>query len=312
MKFLNRYLNSVAVFEKPDDQGDNRSDAQKERDAISVEMSDATKEAPEDNSADSENTDEEEGEEGEEDEDNEDDDEDKEDDDKPETDEEKAARVAKEKEDRRQNRVQKRIDRLTASNKNYESEINKLKKQLEARPLEGVTDDDIDRMADERAAKKLAEKRVEEARVSFETMCSKLEKEATKVDPKFGDKVSNMVEEIGSPIPSTLMSVIADLDNENGGAVLNYLTDNIDEAEELYSLSERKMTQRLIRISDKLKTTESAKPKPKTRSNLPDPITPISESNVRDDTRLNGKESMDDFARKRARQVEERRKARGY
>jgi hypothetical protein len=92
MKFLNRYLNSVAVFEKPDDQGDNRSDAQKERDAISVEMSDATKEAPEDNSADSENTDEEEGEEGEEDEDNEDDDEDKEDDDKPETDEAKAAR----------------------------------------------------------------------------------------------------------------------------------------------------------------------------------------------------------------------------
>jgi hypothetical protein len=86
-----------------------------------------------------------------------------------------------------------------------------------------------------------------------------------------------MVEEIGAPIPSTMMSVIADLDNENGGAVLNYLTDNIEEAEELYAMSERKMTQRLIRISDKLKANESQLGSAKPRSNAPDPVRPIQE-----------------------------------
>ena len=313
--FLLRYLNSVKMFDAPNDQGakDTRTPAQIERDAIKVEShqgrakddnegeSDQSSESHEDEEDDDEDEDEEKEE-------NEEEDENKED----ETDEEKAARIANEKEERRQSRTQKRIDKLTASNKNYEAEIKKLKLQLEAKPIEGVTDEDIERMADERANKKLQAQLLEKAQKEFDRLCDKLESAAIKVDPKFPDKVKEMVEEIGSPIPSSLMNIIGDLDNENGGDVLNYLTDNIEEAEELYTLSERKMTQKIIRISDKLKANEKPVRNAKQRSNAPEPIKPIQERNVNNDMTLTGKESMDDFARKRAKQVEERRKARGY
>lgn len=306
MKFLTQYLNSTAFFEKPDDQGvDNRTAAQKERDSITVDVTNGRKEGDveggDDNTTDDEDD---------ENEDDEDEDEGKEDEEKQETDEEKAARIAQEKEERRQSRIQKRIDKLTASNKNYEAEIARLQKQLEAKPIEGVTEEDIERMAEERANKKLQDKLQKDAESQFFAMCDRLESEATKVDKNFPKKVEELVKEIGMPIPGTLMTIVSELDNENGGAVLNYLTDNPDEAEEIYKLSERKMTQKLIRISDKLKDVT---PKPtRQRSNVPEPVTPINERNTNSDLIITGKESMDDFARKRAKQIEERRKARGY
>lgn len=305
-------LASTALREKPDDQGvDNRTAAQKERDSITVDVTNGRKEGDveggDDNTADDEN-DEDEGEED----DSEESEEGEGEGEGKETDEEKAARIAQEKEERRQSRIQKRIDKLTASNKNYETEIANLKKQLEAKPIEGVTEEDIERMAEERANKKLQEKLQKDAETEFFKMCDRLESEATKVDKNFIKKLEALVKELEMPVPGTLMTIVNELDNENGGAVLNYLTDNPDEAEEIYKLSERKMTQRLIRISDKLKdTVHNVKPERK-RSNVPEPVSPISERSTNSDLIITGKESMDDFARKRAKQVEERRKARGY
>lgn len=297
------------MLDKPDDQGaDARTVAQKERDAIAVESHDGREEGDteggNDNTSDDENNEDED--------DNEEDDKEKEEEENNETDEEKAARVAQEKEDRRQSRIQKRIDKLTASNKNYETEIAKLNKQLEAKPIEGVTEDDIERMAEERANKKLQEKLTADAQKAFNKKCDVLEGDASKIDKNIEKKINEMVSEIGAPIPAPVIEIIFDLHEEEkiGGKLLNYLTDNIDEAEEIFSMSERRMTQRLMRISDKLKDSPS-KPA-KQRSNLPDPITTIRERNTNSDAVLTGKESMDDFARKRAKQVEERMKARGY
>jgi hypothetical protein len=308
---LLKYLNSVKMFEAPNDNGaDKRTPAQIERDAIQVESHQGRteKEAEGDDDQSSESEEDEDEDEDEDGEENEEEDES----DENETDEAKAARIAKEKEDRRQSRIQKRIDKLTASNKNFEAEVKRLKQQLEAKPIEGVTDEDIERMAEERADKKLKAQLLDKAQKEFDRLCDKLETAAAKIDPKFTTKVSEMVEELGAPIPSAMMSIIGDLDNENGGAVLNYLTENIEEAEELYAMSERRMTQKLIRISDKLKANEKPARNAKPRSNAPDPVRPIQERAVNNDMNLTGKESMEDFARKRAKQVEERRKTRGY
>src|SRR5512147_977419 len=185
-------LASTSLREKPDDQGvDNRTAAQKERDSINVDVTNGRKEGDveggDDNTTDDEDD---------ENEDDEDEDEEKEDEEKQETDEEKAARVAQEKEERRQSRIQKRIDKLTASNKNYEAEIARLQKQLEAKPIEGVTEEDIERMAEERANKKLQDKLQKDAEAQFFAMCDRLEAEAIKIDKNFGNKLKALVEEL--------------------------------------------------------------------------------------------------------------------
>lgn len=291
-----------------DAENDTRSAAQKERDSIKVTES-VTKEADTNENEKTEEQKEQEDD-SDSDEDNEDDKEDDEDKSNEETDDEKAIRVAKEKEDRKQERMQKRINRITAEKEAFKAEVDKLTKALAAKPKEGVTEEDIERLAEEKATKKLNEQRANTVQKEFEKNCDVLEKAALKINKDFADNVQEMVEEIGKPIPALMINVMAELDNENGGAVLNYLANNIDEAEELYDLSERKLTQKLIRISDKLKAEE----KPlKKKSSVPEPLKPLSEGNSGVLNKpLTGKEDMETFVRIRAKQVEERRKARGY
>jgi hypothetical protein len=114
-----------------------------------------------------------------------------------------------------------------------------------------------------------------------------------------------------------MIGILVDLDNENGGKVLNYLTQNVDEYEDIYSLSEGRMTAKLIRLSDKIKAEDDkAKAgKKKEHSNVPPPVTPVNEGrDVRTANAIpaNPTKNMDDFVRIRNAQEAERRKQRGY
>jgi hypothetical protein len=315
-----RYLNSSAAF---DAENEGKSAAQLQREAIAATMKVAE---PEDEVKEEEKEEEKEGDEKEEG-DNEDKDGDKEDDDeddkKPpenETEEQKTARLAQEreqaKEDRKQARIQKRIDKLVAERDLTRTENENLKKQLAAKAVEGLTEEEVNARAKKIAEDIVNERNTENTKKQFEKDCELLQKEALKVNKKFNDQVTEMAQEV-SPIPAIMIGILVDLDNENGGAVLNYLANNVDEYEDIYSLSEGRMTAKLIRLSDKIKEEEvKAKAgKKKEHSNVPPPVTPVNEGrDVRTANVLpnNPTKNMDDFVRIRNMQVEENRKRRGY
>lgn len=309
--FRTKFLNTAAFLSAPPDE--TRSAAQIERDSISINESTVGREPKEPEKEEKEVAEEvTENEEGEEEEGEEEEEESEEEVVASETDEQKAARVEKEKEDRKQARIQKRIDKAVANEKAAKAETEALRKQLAEKTVDGLSEEEVERRAEAKAAEKLTAKQKVDAQKEFENTCDKLEAAALKIDKDFSTKVSAMVEEIGQPIPGAMMNIIADLDNENGGDVLSYLVNNVDEAEELYGLSERKMTQKLMRLSDKLK--DAKKPPVKQRSGAPAPLTPVNEGRANQTNRpLTGKEDMEQFVRIRNKQAEEYRKSKdGY
>lgn len=193
-------------------------------------------------------------------------------------------------------RIQRRIDREVGKRKALEDEVKTLKAQLAAKPDDEkvLTEDEVETRANRKALELKAQE-------DFVRDCNKLAKDATNLDANFKKKVDAMAEDVG-PIPSQMIGILSDLDN--GGAVLNYLTDNVDEAEEIYALSPAKMGLKLAKIEEKL-----AKKVVTRISKVPNPIDPVGGKGTTPET-LTGKEPMEDFARIRAKQVEERRKAR--
>lgn len=325
MNLFTRYLNSAAVFLPPDD----AALAQRQREEINITATTHEDKNQNNNSEGGENGEEnanENNNEEDEDEDeaasdDEEDEEQKTSDEEAsnanedETEEQKAERLAKEEKARRkQERQQRKWDRLAAEKTAAEKRVRELEAQLNEQPKEGLTEEEVERRAEEKAAKKLEERQAREAQKAFEDNCDALEADAVKAanttTDQFRVKLGVMNEEIGQPVQTRLVTMLAELDNKNGGEVLNYLTDNIDEVEELYKLSDIRMSQKIIRLSDKLKAEKAPKPKPK--SNNPPPIKPINESGRKDIQNLTGKEDMDTFVKVRERQVAERQKARGY
>ena len=323
--FRNRFLNTASFLLAPPDMPneieDNRSEAQKQRDAI--EISDSTDENNNKNGSSSSDENEEDEEENEEDEEenddeNEDDDEEnknedenkKEDENKEETDEEKTARLTQEKEDRRQARQQRKWDKLAAEKTAAEKRVQELEARLKEHPVEGLTEEEVQRRAAELAATNLAEQQAKAAQKKFEDTCDSLESAAIKTDKDFSKKIVEVTSELG-PIPAPIIEVLGDLEHGNGGQVLAYLADNIDEAEDLYELRDnpRKLDRALSKISDKLKEADK-KPR-RERSALPPPIEPVGNSR-QESTRITGKESQEEFNAKRAKQIAERQAQRGY
>jgi hypothetical protein len=323
-----RYLNSAAVFDA-ENEGKSAAQLQREQIAATMKVAEPEDEKEGDNKeADKEGSEEEnEGNEDKEGDDNKDKEGDKEDDDeddkKPpenETEEQKTARLAQEreqaKEDRKQARIQKRIDKLVAERDLTRTENENLKKQLAAKAVEGLTEEEVNARAKKIAEDIVNERNTENTKKQFEKDCELLQKEALKVNKKFNDQVTEMAQEV-APIPAIMIGILVDLDNENGGAVLNYLANNVDEYEDIYSLSEGRMTAKLIRLSDKIKAEEAKVKagKKKEHSNVPPPVTPVNEGrDVRTANVLpnNPTKNMDDFVRIRNAQVEENRKRRGY
>ena len=323
--FRNRFLNTASFLlappDTPNEIEDNRSEAQKQRDAI--EISDSTDENNNKNGSSSsdenkEETDENEEDEEENDDENEDDDEEnknedenkKEDENKEETDEEKTARLTQEKEDRRQARQQRKWDKLAAEKTAAEKRVQELEARLKEQPVEGLTEEEVQRRAAELAATKLAEQQAKDAKKKFEDTCDSLESVAIKTDKDFSKKIVEVTSELG-PIPAPIIEVLGDLEHGNGGQVLAYLADNIDEAEDLYELRDnpRKLDRALSKISDKLKEAEK-KPR-RERSAVPPPIDPVGNSR-QENTRITGKETQEEFNAKRAKQIAERQSQRGY
>lgn len=314
-KFITRYLNSTAVFSPPDD----ATLAQRQREEIQITASTHENENQNDNQNGNQSQDT--GDENENDENKDEDtesgnDEDVENKDEEtnenETEEQKEKRLDKEREERKAARQQRKWDKLAAEKTAAEKRVKELEAQLAEKPNEGLSEEEVERRAEEKANQKLQEQQARQARKLFEDNCDALEAEASKAAKlpveKFRSKLGELVQDIG-PIPPRMVEVLADLDNKNGGKVLNYLIDNIDEAEELYALSDIRMAQRIVRISDKIK--EAEKPKPRQRSNTPPPISPINESGRKDITQITDNMDMETFVRIRNKQVEERNKAKG-
>jgi hypothetical protein len=304
---LLKYLYSSAAFEKPNEGAeDTRTDAQKERDAIAVSES-TSKNPPE--TPENEENEEEQEEENEEEEEHEENEEQEKDLNEPnkekkeETDEEKETRLAAEKAQRKADRQQRKWDKLAAEKTAAEAKVKELEAKLKENPVEGLTEEEVERRAEAKAELKLAERNQQNAQKEFEKTIDKLEADAIKVDTNFPKALSSLVEEIGM-VPGEIINVLADLDNENGGEVLSYLANNVDEAEDIYELKKNpsRLALKLVRISDKLK--EAKKAPRKERSRVPEPIIPVSEGGDKQNSPLTGKEDMETWVAKRNRQAE--------
>lgn len=194
-------------------------------------------------------------------------------------------------------RIQRRIDKEVAKRKELETKIIELQKALEAKVAEGevtLTEEDIETRAEAKANMKLAEKK-------FTEDCNKLQSEAVKIDKDFDKKIKAVADDIG-PIPSLMIGVLADLDN--GGAVLNYLANDPDEAERIYALtnSPAKMAVELSKLSIKV----IPKKETKAVSKVPAPITPVGGGKVNVDEVLSDKADMKEWIRIRNKQIKER------
>lgn len=208
-------------------------------------------------------------------------------------------------------RLQKRIDKGTGKSKELQARLEAAEEKLKGvdNPL---TEKDV-----ELRAKQIADETV--TQLEFNRACERLNKSALKIDKKFNDKVDAMAEDIG-PIQGRMIGMLDELDN--GGAVLNYLADNVDETEEIYTLTNAKMAVRLTKIANELTEKDkkgSAKPA-KEISKVPDPNKPINNSKPPNsatiETVLSGAKGvitgdrMKSYAELRARQEADKRKAR--
>lgn len=212
------------------------------------------------------------------------------------TEEQIAAKEVEEKEAKRQAKIDKRIAKEVGARKALETELAQAKAKLEElfkEKGEVFTKEDINIEAKKIAAQEIAND-------AFEKAAHSIFEASLKVDKNFKKKVDAMAEEIGL-IPGNMVMILDDIDNK--GVVLNYLTDNTDEAEEIYSMSPAKMALQLAKLSTKLEK-KVAKP----ISRVPPPNDLIG-GNTKSPSVLTGKESMADFVRIRAEQVEARRKA---
>lgn len=230
---------------------------------------------------------------------------------KEETAEEKEIREKAEREtakaNRKDQRVQKRIDTAVAAQKIAEAEVIRLKEQLAAKAASGeaLTEADVQARADAIANEKFTAREVARAQTEFEARCDKLNDAAIVLNKDFPRNVNLMAEELG-PIPSTVINSISEL--ENGAEVLNFMAIDVDEAEKIYDLRDKpvRLGMLLARISDKL--IEEKKVKPKAISKVPNPKEPV--NGTRTSTNIiTGKETTEEYIRKRQLQMKEKREA---
>ena len=74
--------------------------------------------------------------------------------------------------------MQRRIDEATAARKTAETEVARLKAQLEADPDKKLTPEEVETRAEAIAAKKVADKELADVQAKFEAACDKLQKGA--------------------------------------------------------------------------------------------------------------------------------------
>lgn len=285
----------------PDDEGSNKepekTPAQIERESIKVTNGSEKEEAKEE-----ENTEDEvvESDDNEEDEEGDGDKEDKEEAEKESTPEQKEIQALQKKLER----AQRRAGKTAAERDENKKKVRELETALAAKVAEGsqpLTEEEVNRRARELANQDLTQR-------EFDAAQEKLIEDAIKVDKTFMSKVRDMAEEV-APLPEFFIGALNDLDN--GGEVLNYLTDNVDEYEDLLKKKGAvRVMKGLIEISNKL--IEASKPKPKKISQAPEPPKAPRGNNKNPDA-LPPKptSNMEEFIRVRNAQVKARREAQG-
>jgi len=224
-----------------------------------------------------------------------------------ETAEEKTIREADEaaeadtKSKRQVERMQKRIDTLTAKTRTTETENAELKKLLDAKKEDGsltLTEEEVERRAELKAEEKLGARQ-------FQKSVDSLAKGANALDKEFNKNIKIVTDEIAL-LPPVMIGILEDLENEAGknvGAeVLVYLSKNIDAYEDIYSLSEGRMALKLQTLANKI-TKKPAKPV----SQVPAPNKPVGGNNVQ--SPLNDKMTDDEWIAKRNADVAAKRRA---
>lgn len=205
--------------------------------------------------------------------------------------------------ERKIERLNRRVGKTVGERDDIRKQLKEAQIALEAKLADGeqpLTKEEVDRRAREIADQELTAREFNQAQ-------EKLIKDATKIDKNFMTKINELAQEV-APLPAFFVGALNDLDN--GGAVLNYLSDNHDEYEDLLSNnSPMKIMKGLINISNKL--IEDAKPKPKKISNAPEPPkAPKGNSSSPDILPAKPTENMAEFVRLRNKQEAEKRKAR--
>ena len=197
-------------------------------------------------------------------------------------------------------RIQKRIDKEVAKRKTLENENAELKKLLAAKDTEDdkFTSEDVKKEAERIANEKVNER-------EFTNACNRLAEAAKKLDKEFDKKMATLAEDV-APIPGYMIGILDDLDN--GGAVLKHFTENPDIYEDVIALTPAKMAVAVTKLSNKIET--ESKPKPKAISKVPPPIEPLGGKGGGNSTIITEADTKDmpTFVKKRAAQVEARRK----
>ena len=198
-------------------------------------------------------------------------------------------------------RMQKRIDTLTAKTRTTETENAELKKLLDAKKEDGsltLTEEEVERRAELKAEEKLGARQ-------FQKAVDTLAKGANALDKEFNKNIKIVTDEIAL-LPPVMIGILEDLENEAGknvGAeVLVYLSKNIDAYEDIYSLSEGRMALKLQNLANKI-SKKPAKPV----SQVPAPNKPVGGNNVQ--SPLNDKMTDDEWIAKRNAEVAAKRRA---
>lgn len=201
-------------------------------------------------------------------------------------------------------KLQRRIGTKTNTEKTLKDQLAdaqaKLKAIEEAQADGGkvLTEEDVKTEAQKIAQQQRAQEKLDNA-------FDKLEKSAKEIDKNFPEKITELGQDYGL-IPISMIEILDDL--ERGGAVLNYLCDNPEEYEEIRKLTPGKMATKLNAINEKVKPKKAVKE----ISKVPAPNQPVKPQATPNDTVVTGKESMEDFVRKRQAMREKKRQTRGY
>lgn len=200
-------------------------------------------------------------------------------------------------------RAQRRAGKTAAERDENKKLVKELKAALDAKLEEGtqpLTEEEVNRRARELANQELTVREFKQAE-------SKLIDQALAIDKTFMSKINDLAQDV-APIPEFFIGALNDLDN--GGAVLNYLSDNPDDYEELLKKNNpMKVMKGLVDISNKL--IEAGKPKPKKISQTPEPPkAPKGNSKSPDQLPPKPTENMAEFIRIRNLQEKAKREAR--
>lgn len=204
--------------------------------------------------------------------------------------------------ERKIERLQKRVGKTAGERDAIKKELKDAKTALETKVAEGeqpLTEEEVNRRARELANQELTQK-------EFDAAQARLIKGATAIDKNFMSKINDLAAEV-APLPAFFIGALDDLDN--GGEVLNYLSDNPDEYEDLIGTTKAtKVIKGLVEISNKL--IEAKKPKPKKISSVPEPAkVPGGNRRSPDTLPPDPTKNMEEFIRVRNMQEQERRKA---